>query len=162
NPKGALYSHRSTLLHAYASCHPDAVGISQRDAVMPLVPMYHVNAWGLPYSSLLSGAKIVMPGADLSGAGLHQLCEQEGVTLSAGGPSIWQIWWDHVLENGLTFSTLERAVIGGSACPPAMITTLARLNVAVRHAWGMTEVSPLGTVCSLLPEHESLSEAERL
>src|SRR3546814_307937 len=129
---------------------------------MPLVPMYHVNAWGLPYSGLLSGAKLVMPGADLSGPALHELCEREGVTLSAGVPSIWQILLDHVQAKGLEFSTLRRAVIGGSACPPAMITTLARLNVSVRHAWGMTGVSPLGTVCFLLPEHESLSEKEKL
>ena len=162
NPKGALYSHRSTVLHAYASCHPDAVGISCRDAVMPLVPMYHVNAWGLPYSALLSGAKMVMPGPDMSGAGLHTLCEREGVTLSAGVPSIWQILLDHVHQNGLAFSTLRRAIIGGSACPPAMITALARLNVTVRHAWGMTEVSPLGTVCDLLPQHDALSESEKL
>ena len=162
NPKGALYSHRSTLLHAYASCHTDAVGVSCRDAVMPLVPMYHVNAWGLPYSGLLSGAKFVMPGADLSGPALHDLCEREGVTLSAGVPSIWQILLDHVQANGLSFSTLRRAIIGGSTCPPAMITTLAKLDVVVRHAWGMTEVSPLGTVCFLKPEHESLTEQEKL
>ncbi len=162
DPKGALYSHRSTILHAYASCHPDAVGVSRRDAVMPLVPMYHVNAWGLPYSAMLSGAKMVMPGADHSGKALHSLCETEGVTLSAGVPSIWQIMLDYTLANNLTFSTLKCAVIGGSACPPAMITTLSKLNVSVRHAWGMTEVSPLGTVCLLLPEHESLSEQEQL
>lgn len=162
NPKGALYSHRSTLLHAYASCHPDAVGISRQDAIMPLVPMYHVNAWGLPYSGMLSGAKLVFPGADHSGAALYQLCESEGVTLSAGVPSIWQIMLDHVQSGSHSFSSLRRAVIGGSACPPAMITTLARLDVSVRHAWGMTEVSPLGTVCMLLPEHESLSDTEKL
>ncbi|HLR12319.1 MAG TPA: long-chain-fatty-acid--CoA ligase [Burkholderiaceae bacterium] len=162
NPKGALYSHRSTLLHAYASCHPDAVGVSRRDAVMPLVPMYHVNAWGLPYSGLLSGAKFVLPGSDHSGAALYDLCESEGVTLSAGVPSIWQILLDHVQTQSKRFSTLSRAIIGGSACPPAMITTLARMNVSVRHAWGMTEVSPLGTVCLLLPEHEALAEDEKL
>lgn len=161
-PKGALYSHRSTLLHAYASCHPDAVGISRRDAVMPLVPMYHVNAWGLPYSGLLSGAKLVMPGPDYSGAALYQLCETEGVTLSAGVPSIWQILLDYMKAGNHRFTTLSCAVIGGSACPPAMISTLAALNVSVRHAWGMTEVSPLGTVCLLLPEHEALSDEEKL
>lgn len=162
NPKGALYSHRSTLLHAYASCHPDAVGISCTDAIMSLVPMYHVNAWGLPYSGLLSGAKFVMPGADFDGHSLYQLCEAEGVTLSAGVPSIWQILLDHVQSNNLQFSTLRRAVIGGSACPSAMITTLAKMDVSVRHAWGMTEVSPLGTVCFLLPEHDSLPDDEKL
>lgn len=162
NPKGALYSHRSTLLHAYASSHPDALALSCRDAVMPLVPMYHVNAWGTPYSGLLSGVKFVMPGSDMSGAALHALCEQEGVTFSAGVPSIWQIMLDYVHEKGLGFSTLRRAVIGGSACPPAMITALGKLGVTVRHAWGMTEVSPLGTVCFLMPEHDSLSQDEKL
>lgn len=162
NPKGALYAHRSTVLHAYASCHPDALCISRKDAVMPLVPMFHVNAWGLPYSALLSGAKMVMPGADLSGPALYHLCEAEGVTLSAGVPSVWQGLVDHAHTHGLRFSTLNRAVIGGSACPPAMITALARLNVSVRHAWGMTEVSPLGTVCTLLPEQEALDDAQKL
>lgn len=162
NPKGALYAHRSTVLHAYASCHPDALGISRKDTIMPLVPMFHVNAWGLPYSALLSGAKIVMPGADLSGAALYQLCESEGVTLSAGVPSVWQGLVDYAQTNGLSLSTLDRAVIGGSACPPAMITALARMGVSVRHAWGMTEVSPLGTVCTLLPEQESLDDAGKL
>lgn len=162
NPKGALYSHRSTLLHAYASCHPDAVGVSRTDTIMPLVPMYHVNAWGLPYSGLLSGSKLVMPGADHSGAALYSLCETEGVTLAAGVPSIWQILLSHVQAGNHSFSTLSRAIIGGSACPPAMITTLGKMNVAVRHAWGMTEVSPLGTVCLLLPEHDALSEEGKL
>lgn len=162
DPKGALYSHRSALLHAYASCHPDALGISRKDTIAPLVPMYHVNAWGLPYAGMFSGAKMVMPGADHTGAALYTLFESEGVTLSAGVPSIWQILLDHVQANNLSFKTLRNAVIGGSACPPGMITALANLGVAVRHAWGMTEVSPLGTVCFLLPEHENLSQSEKL
>lgn len=161
NPKGALYSHRSTVLHAYASSHPDAVGISSQDAVMPLVPMFHVNAWGLPYSSLLSGAKIVMPGANLKGDALYHLCESQGVSISAGVPSVWQGVLDHTQENGLAFSTLKRAIIGGAACPSHMILAFARINVTVRHAWGMTEVSPLGTVCTLLPEHQQLSAQEQ-
>lgn len=161
NPKGALYSHRSTVLHAYASCHPDAVGISCQDAVMPLVPMFHVNAWGLPYSSLLSGAKIVMPGANLKGDALYRLCESEGVSISAGVPSVWQGLLDHTEEKGLAFSTLRRAIIGGAACPAHMILAFARINVAVRHAWGMTEVSPLGTVCTLMSEHKPLSAEEQ-
>lgn len=161
NPKGALYSHRSTVLHAYASCHPDAVAISCRDAVMPLVPMFHVNAWGLPYSSLLSGAKIVMPGANLKGDALYRLCESEGVSISAGVPSVWQGLLDHTQANGLAFSTLRRAIIGGAACSTHMIVAFACINVAVRHAWGMTEVSPLGTVCTLTSEHQHLSEQDQ-
>ncbi|XOT94461.1 AMP-binding protein, partial [Alcaligenes pakistanensis] len=99
-PKGALYSHRSTLLHAYASAHPNALCIASSDAVMPLVPMFHVNAWGLPYSSLMSGAKIVLPGANLQGDRIYSLCERAGVTLSAGVPTIWKTVLDYATAKG--------------------------------------------------------------
>lgn len=155
-PKGALYSHRSTVLHAYAACHPNALAISGSDAVMPLVPMFHVNAWGLPYAALMSGAKIVLPGSNLQGPRLYALCEKAGVTLSAGVPTVWKGVLDHVESRGLAFSTLQRIVIGGAACPPHMIAAFGARHVAVRHAWGMTEVSPLGTVCQLLPKHAAL------
>lgn len=161
-PKGALYSHRSTVLHAYASSHPNAVAISARDAVMPLVPMFHVNAWGLPYSALMSGAKIVLPGSNMQGERLYALCERAGVTLSAGVPTVWKGVLDHAENHGLAFSTLQRILIGGAACPPHMIAAFGARNVTVRHAWGMTEVSPLGTVCQLLPQHASLSGDEAL
>ncbi len=161
-PKGALYSHRSTLLHAYASCHPDALAISTWDAVMPLVPMFHVNAWGLPYSALLSGAKIVLPGSNMQGERLYTVCERAGVTMSAGVPTVWKGVLDHVESQEKGFSTLQRIVIGGAACPPHMITAFAARKVSVRHAWGMTEVSPLGTVCQLLPKHTGLPEDEAL
>ena len=162
DPKGALYSHRSTVLHAYASCHSDALGISQADTAMLVVPMFHVNAWGLPYSALMSGAAIVMPGSNLKGDRLYSLCERAGVTLSAGVPTVWQGLLDHVHANGLAFSTLSQIMIGGAACPPGMISAFAELNIAVRHAWGMTEVSPLGTVCRLLPKHDELDQGARL
>lgn len=162
DPKGALYSHRSTVLHAYASCHRDAVGISQADAVMFVVPMFHVNAWGLPYSALMSGAAIVLPGSNLRGDRLYSLCERAKVTLSAGVPTVWQGLLDHIAANGLTFSTLSQIMIGGAACPPGMISAFAELNVSVRHAWGMTEVSPLGTVCRLLPKHDELDQSQKL
>lgn len=160
-PKGALYSHRSTVLHAYASCHPNALSISGNDTVMPLVPMFHVNAWGLPYSALLSGARIVLPGAGMQGNRLYELCERTGVTLSAGVPTVWKNVLDHVQEKDLAFSTLRRIVIGGAACPPHMIASFAQRKVTVRHAWGMTETSPLGTVCQLLPRHEALPDEEK-
>ncbi|WP_176042861.1 long-chain-fatty-acid--CoA ligase [Burkholderia stabilis] len=161
-PKGVLYSHRSTVLHAYASSHPNALAISASDAVMPLVPMFHVNAWGLPYSALMSGAKIVLPGSSMQGERLYALCERAGVTLSAGVPTVWKGVLDHVESQGLAFSTLQRIVIGGAACPPHMIAAFGARNVTVRHAWGMTEVSPLGTVCQLLPQHTSLSGDDAL
>ncbi len=150
NPKGVLYSHRSTLLHAYAACLPDALNLSARDVVMPVVPMFHVNAWGLPYSCALAGAKLVFPGAGMDGASLYQLLEQESVTVSAGVPTIWLGLLNHVKQNNLKFATFNRTVIGGSACPPTMIRTFQEeFGVHVLHAWGMTEMSPLGTVCTL-------------
>jgi len=150
NPKGALYSHRSTVLHAYASAMPNALNVSAADVVLPVVPMFHVNAWGLPYSVPLSGAKLVLPGPALDGRSLYDLFEGEGVTLSAGVPTVWLGLVNHVIEHDLEFSTLRRTVIGGSACPPALMDTfIDRLGVQVVHAWGMTEMSPLGTVCTL-------------
>jgi len=157
NPKGALYSHRSAVLHAYASALPNALNVAASDVVLPVVPMFHVNAWGLPFSVLLSGAKMVYPGAALDGKSLYELFEAEGVTLSAGVPTVWLGLLNHALQNGLTFSTFRRTVIGGSACPPAMMDTLIdKFGVQVIHAWGMTEMSPLGTTGSLLAKHGAL------
>jgi fatty-acyl-CoA synthase len=157
NPKGALYSHRSTVLHAYASAMPNALNVAGRDVVLPVVPMFHVNAWGLPYSVLLSGAKLVLPGAALDGKSLYDLFEAEGVTFSAGVPTVWLGLINHALQNGLSFSTFRRTVIGGAACPPAMMDTLIdHFGIEVIHAWGMTEMSPLGTTCGLLARHRDL------
>jgi len=162
NPKGALYSHRSTLLHAYASSMPNALNVSARDVVLPVVPMFHVNAWGLPYSVPLSGAKMVFPGPALDGKSLYELFEAEGVTFSAGVPTVWLGLINHALQNELRFSTFRRTVIGGSACPPAMMDTLIdRLGVEVVHAWGMTEMSPLGTACTLMARHDAATPDER-
>ena len=148
NPKGVLYSHRSTVLHTYASALPDALNLSARDVVLPVVPMFHVNAWGLPYSACMVGSRLVLPGPGLDGASLHELFESEGVTLSAGVPTVWQGLLAHVQAKGLAFSTMRRTIIGGSACPPAMMETFeTRYGVQVIHAWGMTELSPVGTVC---------------
>jgi acyl-CoA synthetase (AMP-forming)/AMP-acid ligase II len=163
NPKGALYSHRSTVLHSYASASPNALNVSSSDTVLPVVPMFHVNAWGLPYSVLLSGAKMVFPGAALDGKSLYELFESEGVTFSAGVPTVWLGLVNYVLQNQLEFSTFRRTVIGGSACPPAMMDTLIdKLGVQVIHAWGMTEMSPLGTTGGLQTKHLALpKEAQR-
>lgn len=162
NPKGALYSHRSTILHAYASSMPGALNVSSLDSVLPVVPMFHVNAWGLPYSVPLSGAKMVFPGAALDGKSLYELFEAEGVTFSAGVPTVWLGLINHAIQNNLKFSTFRRTVIGGSACPPAMMDTLIdKLDVHVIHGWGMTEMSPLGTTGGLQMKHLSLPKEEQ-
>ena len=163
NPKAALYSHRSTILHAYAAALPDVMCISARDAILPVVPMFHVNAWGIPYSAALTGAKLVFPGAGMDGKSIYELIEGEGVTYAAGVPTVWQMLLTHMKANGLKFSTLNRTVIGGSACPPAMIQTfMDDYGVEVLHAWGMTEISPLGTLCTLKNKHLKLSEPEQM
>ncbi len=159
NPKGALYSHRSTVLHSFASALPDALNVSARDVVLPVVPMFHVNAWGLPYSVPLTGAKLVFPGPALDGKSVYELFEQEQVTFSAGVPTVWLGLLTYVAQNNLKFSSFKRTVIGGSACPPAMMKTFRNeYGVDVVHAWGMTEMSPLGTTCTLLAKYEKLPE----
>jgi fatty-acyl-CoA synthase len=159
NPKGALYSHRSTVLHSYASTMPDSLNVSGRDVVLPVVPMFHVNAWGLPYSVPLTGAKMVFPGGALDGKSLYELFEQEKVTFSAGVPTVWLGLLNFMAQNDLQFSSFKRTVIGGSACPPAMMKTLRhKYDIEVVHAWGMTEMSPLGTACTLQARHTDLSE----
>jgi fatty-acyl-CoA synthase len=163
NPKGALYSHRSTVLHTYAAALPDTFNCSARDTILPVVPMFHVNAWGLPYVACMVGAKLVFPGPWLDGKSLYDLFEAEGVTLSAGVPTVWQGLLSHAEATGKTFSTMRRTIIGGSACPPAMMSTFQdHHGVHVMHAWGMTEMSPLGTVCALKPKHLSLDTSGRM
>lgn len=150
NPKGVLYSHRSSMLHALASAATDVIGICSRDTVLPVVPMFHVNAWGLPYLMPMVGAKVVFPGAALDGKSIYELFESEGVTMSAGVPTVWQMLLAYMDANQLKLSTMKRTVIGGSACPPAMLDAFRdRYGVTVNHAWGMTEMSPLGTFGTL-------------
>jgi len=162
HPKGVLYSHRSTVLHSYAVALPDSLSCSARDTILPVVPMFHVNAWGLPYAACMVGAKLVLPGPGLDGKSLHELFEGEGVTVSAGVPTVWQGLLAHVEAHGLAFSTMRRTVIGGSACPPAMMRTFQdKYAVEVLHAWGMTEISPLGTACVLKREQLALPKEQR-
>ncbi|MCF8177815.1 MAG: fatty-acid--CoA ligase [Sulfuritalea sp.] len=162
NPKGVLYSHRSTLLHAFGSSTPDGLGLSARDCILPVVPMFHVNAWGLPYACALNGAKLVLPGPHLDGASLYSMFEEEGVTMSAGVPTIWLGLLNYLQENKLKLSTVKRLVIGGSAAPPAMIRNFDDLfDITVLHAWGMTEMSPLGTVNTFKKKHLALPAEER-
>jgi fatty-acyl-CoA synthase len=162
NPKGVLYSHRSTVLHAYAVALPDSMNLSARNAVLPVVPMFHVNAWGLPYSAALTGAKLVFPGPALDGKSVYELIESESVDLAAGVPTVWQMLLNHVQSNKLRFSTLKRTIVGGSACPAAMIDAFADdYGVELSHAWGMTELSPLGTVNTLKRKHLALPKEQQ-
>ncbi|KGM39553.1 long-chain fatty acid--CoA ligase [Aquabacterium sp. NJ1] len=162
NPKGAVYSHRSTVLHAFAAALPDAMSLKATDTVLPVVPMFHVNAWGLPYTAAMVGCKLVFPGHHLDGASLYNLFEEEKVTMSAGVPTIWLGLLNHVKTNNLKFSTFKSTIIGGAACPPAMIRTFENdYNVEVIHAWGMTELSPLGTLGRLKSKHADWSTEDK-
>ncbi len=162
NPKGVLYAHRSTVLHTFAIALPDALDCSANDTILPVVPMFHVNAWGLPYAACMVGAKLVFPGPGLDGKSLYELFESEKVTVSAGVPTVWQALLAHVESNGLKFSTMRRTVIGGSACPPAMMRKFGdEYDVRVLHAWGMTEMSPVGTVAAFKPKHLAQSAEQR-
>lgn len=162
DPKGVLYSHRSCVLHAMAIAMPDALGLSASDVVCPIVPMFHVNAWGLPFAAPMVGAKLVLPGAHLDGASLHALFEGEGVSFTAGVPTVWLGLLDWMDTHARSFSALKRVVIGGSAIPPIMISRFHNMGVEVRQAWGMTETSPVGLSAALKPKHKTLPPEERL
>jgi 3-(methylthio)propionyl---CoA ligase len=162
NPKGVLYSHRSTVLHTYAAALPDSLNCSARDVILPVVPMFHVNAWGLPYIACMVGAKLVFPGPALDGKSLYELIEAEQVTLSAGVPTVWQGLLTHLSSISGGFSSMRRTIIGGAPCPTAMTAEFQRRHsVDVLHAWGMTELSPVGTVCSFKPHQLVLPMDER-
>ncbi|MGA7328639.1 MAG: 3-(methylthio)propionyl-CoA ligase [Rhodomicrobium sp.] len=162
NPKGVLYGHRSTVIHAMASMASDALGVSSRGAILPVVPMFHVNAWGIPYSATMAGAKLVLPAGQLDGASVYQLMTDEKVTFSLGVPTVWLGLLQYCEKQNLKLDHLERTVIGGSACPESMIRQFQEKHgVFVIHAWGMTETSPLGTVNSMNAHMASLSLEDR-
>jgi fatty-acyl-CoA synthase len=147
NPKGVLYSHRSTMLHAYAELMPDAMGLSGRDVVLPIVPMFHVNAWGTPYACPMVGAKLVFPGNKMGdGETLAALINEEGVTMSAGVPTVWLGLLGYLKQSGRTVDSLRRIVVGGAACPLSIMEGFDSHGVETRVGWGMTEMSPLGSV----------------
>ncbi|MEZ5934364.1 MAG: long-chain-fatty-acid--CoA ligase [Alphaproteobacteria bacterium] len=161
-PKGVLYHHRSTVLHSFAIALPNALGLGADDVVLPVVPMFHVNAWGLPYACPMTGAKMVMPGPKLDGASLCRLFNQEQVTVSAGVPTIWAGLLDHCAKAGERLESLSTLVIGGSAAPPAMIERFEKEHdVLALHGWGMTEMSPVGTVCRPGPAFAARPPEER-
>jgi len=166
NPKGVLYTHRSTVLHSYAACMVDSLGLSSGESVLLVVPMFHVNAWGMPYAGAMSGAKLVMPGPALDGKSVYELMRDEKVTLALGVPTVWLMLLQHVDATGADPKqelTLKRVVIGGSAAPRAMSEKFETgFGAFVVHAWGMTEMSPLGTVCNLLPKHRGRDLQQRL
>jgi fatty-acyl-CoA synthase len=158
HPKGVLFSHRSTVLHAMAVCLPDAKAMSARSVVLPIVPMFHVNAWGIPYAAPLVGAKLVFPGPGYDGKSLYELFESERVESTAGVPTVWLGIIEYMKQHDLRFTTLRSTTIGGSACPAAMMRTLRDdFGVHVQHGWGMTEMSPLGTIGSPKAKHRSVS-----
>jgi fatty-acyl-CoA synthase len=163
NPKGVLYSHRSNVLHALATGCPDMLGLSCMDVVMPIVPMFHANGWSLALSAPMAGASLVMPGPKLDGASIYELLNEHSVTLSAAVPTVWSMLLSHLEANKGRLPYLKRVVIGGSACPPAMTQKFQdNYGVDVVHAWGMTEMSPLGTLCSIKPDYADLAGDARL
>jgi len=158
-PKGVLYSHRSTLLHSYSASLPDCFNCGARDVILPVVPMFHVNAWGVPYLAPLNGCKLVLPGPALDAASLYELFESEKVTFSAGVPTIWFGLLNYMREGQRRFSTLRKMIVGGASCPPALLRAFdEELGVEIRHAWGMSETSPLGTVSTLKASQLELPE----
>jgi fatty-acyl-CoA synthase len=158
DPKGVLYSHRSNVLHAMIACQPDAMGISSRDVILPVVPMFHANAWGLAQSAPMIGAKLVMPGGKMDGASIYELLDTEKVTFTAAVPTVWLMLLQYLEETGKKLPHLKKVVIGGSACPRAMTKKFQEnYDVDVIHAWGMTEMSPLGTLGTVKPDYGDLT-----
>jgi 3-(methylthio)propionyl---CoA ligase len=153
NPKGALYTHRSTVLHALGASLPDVIPASARDTICPVVPLFHACGWGVAYTAPMNGVKLVFPGPRLDGLSLYQLFETERVTVSLGVPTVWLAFDAHLSGGGLHCSTLRRVVCGGSAVPPSLMEAFERRGIELVHAWGMTEMSPLGTVAALKAEH---------
>jgi len=163
NPKGVLFSHRATVLHAMASCFASTMNLKTDDVVLPVVPMFHVNAWGIPYSAPIAGAPLVMPGAKLDGASLFELMDASKVTLALGVPTVWMGLLDHMDKLGRKPNGLERVLIGGAAASEAMINRFELDHgVTVHHAWGMTEMSPLGTVNSLKPKFLDMPREQQM
>jgi len=163
NPKGVLYSHRSNFIHTLLGMQATVVGGTPSEVILPVVPMFHANAWGIAFVGPAAGSKLVMPGAKMDGASIYELIETEGVTFSAAVPTVWQGLFGHMVENNLKFSTLRKVLIGGSACPEALIRGFQdKFGVEVVHAWGMTETSPIGTLSNMTPELAALPFEEQL
>ena len=163
DPKGSLYSHRSNVLHALTTSASDVIGVGARGTLLPVVPMFHVNAWGIPYAAPMNGAKLVMPGPQLDGPNLHSMIEEEKVNYVAGVPTVWLGLLNHLEQNNLRIDGVERVLIGGSALPEALLRAYEdKYGVVMQQGWGMTEMSPLGTVNAALPKHDGLSREEEI
>jgi fatty-acyl-CoA synthase len=162
DPKGVLYSHRSNVLHALMANNGDALGTTSKDTMLPVVPLFHANSWGIAFSAPSMGTKLVMPGAKLDGASVYELLSTEKVTYTAGVPTVWLMLLQYMEANKLSLPDLRVVVCGGSAMPRSMIKAFDDMGVDVRHAWGMTEMSPLGTVCALQPQYAKLKGDEKL
>ena len=163
HPKGVLYSHRSNVLHAYIAALPDSKGIASRDVVMPVVPMFHANCWSLAFSTPMVGATLVMPGAKMDGASIYELLNTYKVSFTAAVPTVWLMLLQDLEKTGGMLPHLKRVVIGGSACPRAITKTFQDVyGVEVVHAWGMTEMSPLGSLCTMKPEYAALTGEAQL
>jgi fatty-acyl-CoA synthase len=162
NPKGALYSHRAIVLNAMSGCLPGVLSLSPAETILPVVPMFHINAWCIPYAAPIAGAKLVLPGPRLDGQSLYELMESEAVTVSAGVPTIWQALLGHVEQHGLRFSTMYRTAVGGSAMPQALIAKfMDTYGVEVRHGWGMTETTAVGTMGTLMPKAKNWTSEQK-
>jgi acyl-CoA synthetase (AMP-forming)/AMP-acid ligase II len=161
-PKGALYSHRSTVLHAFGASLSDAIPLSARDTVCPVVPLFHACGWGTAYTAPINGAKLVLPGSRLDGASLYELFEAEGVTMSLGVPTVWLGFEAHLAATGARCSTLQWILSGGSAVPPSLIEAFERRGIPIRQGWGMTEMSPVGTIAALKAKHLALDPEARM
>ncbi len=163
DPKGVLYSHRSNVLHALACSASDVIGVGARGSILPVVPMFHVNAWGIPYAAPMNGAKLVMPGAQMDGASIHELIESEKVNYVAGVPTVWLGLLQYLQKNAKRIDSVDRVLIGGSALPEALLRAYEdEYDVVMQQGWGMTEMSPLGAVNSLLPKHDSLDREAQI
>ncbi len=163
NPKGVLYSHRSNVLHSFAHSNAAVLGLSANDVILPVVPLFHANGWSLAFAAPVSGASIIMPGMKLDGASVYELLNEYKVTCTAGVPTVWLALLQHLEKTGGKLPYLKRVVIGGSASPRAMTKTFQDVyGVSVVHAWGMTEMSPLGSACTLIPEYAALDSEARL
>src|SRR5690349_7876423 len=156
NPKGVVYSHRSNVLHSMMALIPDAFDLSVQDTIMPVVPFFHANGWTIAFSAPMSGCRLVLPGMKLDGVSIYELLEGEHVTMTAAVPTIWLMLLNHMETNNLKLSTLRRVLIGGSACPRAMIEKFEKnYGVTVAHAWGMTEMNPIGSICAIKPDYDA-------
>jgi fatty-acyl-CoA synthase len=163
DPKGVVYSHRSNVLHAMAAIQPDMLNLASRDRLMPVVPLFHANGWSTAFSAPMSGCSMIMPGAGMDGASIYEILTQEKVTITAAVPTVWLMLLQHMEKHGGELPELSRVVIGGSACPRAITKAFQDdYGVDVIHAWGMTEMSPLGTLCSIKPEYSHLTGEEKL